>query len=248
MTTIIVIVVVALVFFVAVCVVSFMIWKRESEMRTDSIRAIEENLEKLTYGLSSDSHEDDRNGFVSGGRKHGSGYAESAVAESASAKPRRSRNWDPFGWVRETDCSEPDQDDYRSRPDRTEEQRKKAENNDIEDIENAELPTGREETVSIEDGVTPEESEIRIAEEKGAAEPEQKPEQQIEENEKIEEIEKIEKKEPETDPDGEIDLDFIEKIVGNENSESASKGAIGYDVGRSGRKYTAAELETLIKE
>ena len=54
MTTIIVIVVVALVFFVAVCVVSFMIWKRESEMRTDSIRAIEENLEKLTYGLSSD--------------------------------------------------------------------------------------------------------------------------------------------------------------------------------------------------
>ena len=69
MTTIIVIVVVALVFFVAVCVVSFMIWKRESEMRTDSIRAIEENLEKLTYGLSSDSPTDDRGNTAHAGRK-----------------------------------------------------------------------------------------------------------------------------------------------------------------------------------
>ena len=57
MTTIIVVVVVALVFFVAVCVVSFMVWKRESEMRTDSIKAIEENLEKLTQELSRETHE-----------------------------------------------------------------------------------------------------------------------------------------------------------------------------------------------
>ena len=48
--------------------------------------------------------------------------------------------------------------------------------------------------------------------------------------------------------DGEIDLDFIETANVDNNSEAASKGAIGYDIGRSGRKYTAAELETLIKE
>ena len=35
MTTIIIIVVVALVFFVTVCVVTFMVWKREAEMRAD---------------------------------------------------------------------------------------------------------------------------------------------------------------------------------------------------------------------
>jgi hypothetical protein len=57
MTTIIVIVVVALVFFVAVCIIAFMIWKREAEMRTDSIRAIEENLERLAREMSPEQAE-----------------------------------------------------------------------------------------------------------------------------------------------------------------------------------------------
>ena len=52
MTTIIIIVVVALVFFVTVCVVTFMVWKREAEMRTDSIRAIEDNLQRLEEDVS----------------------------------------------------------------------------------------------------------------------------------------------------------------------------------------------------
>ena len=52
MTTIIIIVVVALVFFVTVCVVTFMVWKREAEMRTDSIRAIEDNLQRLEDRLT----------------------------------------------------------------------------------------------------------------------------------------------------------------------------------------------------
>ena len=64
MTTIIVVVVVALVFFVAVCVVAFMIWKREAEMRTDSIRAIEENLERLTQEMSPGQEVQDRQGFA----------------------------------------------------------------------------------------------------------------------------------------------------------------------------------------
>ena len=52
MTTIIIIVVVALVFFVTVCVVTFMVWKREAEMRTDSIREIKDNLQRLEDRLT----------------------------------------------------------------------------------------------------------------------------------------------------------------------------------------------------
>ena len=52
MTTIIIIVVVALVFFVTVCVVTFMVWKREAEMRTDSIREIKDNLQRLEEDVS----------------------------------------------------------------------------------------------------------------------------------------------------------------------------------------------------
>lgn len=44
MTTIIIIVVVALVFFAAVSLSVFIVWKRETEMRTNSIRFIEDNL------------------------------------------------------------------------------------------------------------------------------------------------------------------------------------------------------------
>jgi len=55
MTTIIVIVVVALVFFVTVCVGAFLVWKRETEMRTDSIRAIEHNLEEMLHELTQES-------------------------------------------------------------------------------------------------------------------------------------------------------------------------------------------------
>ena len=114
MTTIIVVVVVALVFFVAVCVVSFMVWKRESEMRTDSIKAIEENLEKLTQELSRETHEMGAEGqeiFPEGPDrdlkdiKRDLAYVESVMAERASDKSGRSGSWDPFGWVRDTERS-----------------------------------------------------------------------------------------------------------------------------------------------
>lgn len=55
MTTIITIVVVALVFFVTVCIVTFMVWKREAEMRTDSIKAIEHNVEEMLHELTGGS-------------------------------------------------------------------------------------------------------------------------------------------------------------------------------------------------
>ena len=102
MTTIIVVVVVALVFFVAVCVVAFMIWKREAEMRTDSIRAIEENLERLTQEMSSEQEIQDRQSFA--GKEAGISYMESLIEQSAAGKSagRRTRRpgQDPFEWVR----------------------------------------------------------------------------------------------------------------------------------------------------
>ena len=84
MTTIIVVVVVALVFFVAVCVVAFMIWKREAEMRTDSIRAIEENLERLTQEMSPGQEVQDRQGFAE--KEADISYMESLVAQSAAGQ------------------------------------------------------------------------------------------------------------------------------------------------------------------
>ena len=53
MTTIIVIVVVALVFFVTVCVVTFMVWKRETEMRRayDELLAIGKEEREGKKGL-----------------------------------------------------------------------------------------------------------------------------------------------------------------------------------------------------
>ena len=102
MTTIIVVVVVALVFFVAVCVVAFMIWKREAEMRTDSIRAIEENLERLTQEMSPEQEAQDRQSFAE--KEAGISYMESLIAQSAAGRSagRRTRRpgQDPFEWVR----------------------------------------------------------------------------------------------------------------------------------------------------
>ena len=102
MTTIIVVVVVALVFFVAVCVVAFMIWKREAEMRTDSIRAIEENLERLTQEMSPEQEMQDRQHFAE--KEAGISYMESLIAQSAAGRSagRRTRRpgQDPFEWVR----------------------------------------------------------------------------------------------------------------------------------------------------
>ncbi len=47
-------------FFVTVCVATFMVWKREAEIRTDSIRAIESNLERLGDRLAAESQPEER--------------------------------------------------------------------------------------------------------------------------------------------------------------------------------------------
>ena len=102
MTTIIIIVVVALVFFVTVCVVTFMVWKREAEMRTDSIRAIEDNLQRLEDRLTVETQpeeptplQDDLHEEVC---RPVLRDADPAVA--GRSRRSRSRSRDPFSWVR----------------------------------------------------------------------------------------------------------------------------------------------------
>ena len=104
MTTIIIIVVVALVFFVTVCVVTFMVWKREAEMRTDSIRAIEDNLQRLEDRLTVETQpeeqtplQDDLHEEVCRPVLRAS---DPAVAGRSRRSRIRSRSRDPFSWVR----------------------------------------------------------------------------------------------------------------------------------------------------
>lgn len=52
MTTLIVVAIVGLVFFVTICVAGFMVWKRETEIRTDSIGAIERSIGEVVNELS----------------------------------------------------------------------------------------------------------------------------------------------------------------------------------------------------
>lgn len=110
MTTIIIIVVVALVFFVTVCVVTFMIWKRETEIRTDSIRAIESNLERLGDKLTADGA---GHGSVFENSDFGTDALHETVRDSRSyMNPRRrAKRKDPFAWIRENEYDVPYEDD-----------------------------------------------------------------------------------------------------------------------------------------
>ena len=363
MTTIIVVVVVALVFFVAVCVVSLMVWTRESEMRTDSIKAIEENLEKLTQELSRETHEAGAEGqevFPDGPDrdlkdiKRDLAYVESVMAEKASDKPVRNRNWDPFGWVRDTDFSprrddrndgsgakEPDEasgerllremgfreadDGERATgpggqeletqgPEGTEEEPSKimklglaagtaraglakgtakTEEDDTEDEEAKAAGEDSNEEVTepetaADDGSGPgdtaddifgvygtddedgdetafgdvdaeddadraDDVENSESEEVSSYEEESVPEGELEELEtEVERGSELPDEERTGDgaevPYGEIDLDSIGELRIGGDIEHESKNTIGYDVGRSGKRYTTSELEALIKE
>jgi hypothetical protein len=96
MTTIIVIVVVALVFFVSICVVSFMVWKRETEIRTDSIRAIEDNLKRLGYQLTDDADISQTETLHNVAAEH-TGQRGTQTHQRA----RGNTGIDPFAWIRD---------------------------------------------------------------------------------------------------------------------------------------------------
>lgn len=329
MTTIIVVVVVALVFFVAVCVVTFMVWKRESEMRTDSIRAIEENLERLTQGLSADTLTEDAGSFADR-KKDGRdiSYMDAVIAESMPVKPRKKRSYDPFGWVRDEEntvrsdkenealealrekAAEPEENtEYKDGPGDIirgsvyaagQNEPEELPGEPVTDVPVAVRPeeVRYEEDIGIrEDGVdglndshdgfdgldgfdSLDDSEdfddiedlkdimeigLREHEVPGESQaPQEKEQEEVSDSisDNIADIRKLiaeygedeeRSEDQEAAPVDEISLDFIDKMdceaEENDTEDSAShRQQMGYDVGRSGKKYTASELETLIKE
>ncbi len=331
MTTIIVIVVVALVFFVAVCVVSFMILKREAEMRTDSIKAIEENLEKLTQELAREQHDADADMVYDVARETQEAFrdgdvrknirdikknienVQSVMAENASPEPTVKRRRDPFEWVRDTEFSAGIYD--RERYGGTETVTGSGPG-DSEGPEAAETErdwsifggTGKGYDDRCDDGAGDTERTYAVPDAGSAGDtgddsadmadmevPDESAEAAAEDTEDTEkEADAAEDADDDNAygvyglyegydaagrqfgeayaegagaeeereayvaaddmPYGEIDLGFMDGLGAGEYAVSdgedmtGRKNAIGYDVGRSGKKYTASELEDLIKE
>lgn len=109
MTTIIIIVVVALVFFVTICVVTFMVWKREAEMRTDSIKAIENSLGEMLEGLTGDQAASVREQSGKKDTPYDNVLQEmqnmqqeigDKIKKESDSKAIRQKDRDPFSWVR----------------------------------------------------------------------------------------------------------------------------------------------------
>ncbi len=310
MTAIIVVVVVALVFFVAVCVVAFMIWKREAEMRTDSIRAIEENLERLTQEMSPEQDAQDRQVFAE--KEAGISYMESLIAQSAAGRPAgrrtRRREQDPFEWVRangeavwSSSGSEQEKPDHGEGFDPYDSGladsetilnctlQNEPDNGKTEDAASGDHGTDRAELPAA-DTADPEHADIQESSqmhdihddagigddtdssgedalaEKTVSEGGRKKSALTEMQKMLKELDVPElRKMPELQMSGnedhgdreeqqdekesyEISLDFIDEMDIASEQEQMPASRMGYDVGRSGRKYTASELEKLIKE
>lgn len=286
MTTIIIIVVVALVFFVTVCVVTFMVWKREAEMRTDSIRAIENNLERLGDRLTAEMPPEEYETLQEGLHKESCRPASEQVQQAEPAavreRPRRSRSADPFSWVRSEQGSQ-----ENAQPESRAAEVQQAEPYPAEAWQQQEplqqpagLQIGQEPPGTAEasesrgtsgmpegtvpemaqppevSGVpeTPEFAEIELpdlSEDSDITDPPEMPEWQDppeagelpevpDENESFMEIEL---------PDLDLfsGLGTLDVDTEGETPAQPSK-QFGRDVGRSGKKYTAEELEMLIKE
>lgn len=241
MTTIIVVVVVALVFFVTICVAAFMVWKRESEIRTDSIRAIERNLEKLGASLSEETaaqeHESEpAEAHEQRARDSGNDIPELDLTgiRQRNFRSMRYRNADPFSWMRNDSGIAEAQNDKNE----TAEQymdivpEEIYPDNASEELQPCSAP---EETQPCSAQEEPEDEQIyeeidldfdRLKDMVG--------ETRLHESEYEHESEQIQDEAPEE----ETGIEFTE----------VKKHPLGHDVGRSGRKYTAAELEALIKE
>jgi len=287
MTTIIIVVVVALVFFVAVCVVTFMVWKRESELRTDSIRAIEQNLEKLTYGLAQVQNERQGNSDLQTEILRSASQNEMDAAASAangrktagvSAEPTKRHSSDPFSWVRD--------DEQKQTEQRTENDSQNRNNNEqaniIDICERSASPaepmmdSGADGDNDRDSGENPdygisksagdnEENDTGIDAVSGEinldfldeldgmdkmlqGEAANVPEASSEEQEKKDDDPESDELSEHMESRAEQLMELGERQTGDLDNTSTTRTGMGYDIGRSGKKYTADELETLIKE
>lgn len=232
-TTIIVVAIVALVFFVAISVVAFMTWRQETQMRTDSLKGIELSLNEVLgelserrpasppHGNTDEIYQESferRGGRKKGIKKHG--------------RKRATEDYDPFGWAdrepgidvtvfRPSDIAvKPSEHrDEPSGPAETEEPIKPAQHEQIE------------EEPKQEQSITEEAAGAKI----------NRQQVHIDENNAAD-------KNPGKSGLGFIDIDDLfdlEEIIFEDIGHDRSAD---YNTGRSGRKYTAEELEALIKE
>ena len=228
MTTIIIIVVVALVFFVTVCVVTFMVWKREAEMRTDSIREIKDNLQRLE---------------------------DPAVA--GRSRRSRSRSRDPFSWVRseqereETSQTEAPQPEEWPQPEPLQQTAEMSIMPDVSETPPQIIPEPefslqeRKQEPAAEDVAEPGDwddamdFDIDLPDGNAAAE------MAADDITSADDIASMEIELPDLDLFtglGTLDVNTEETVPADPPKN------FGRDTGRSGKKYTAEELEALIKE
>lgn len=275
MTTVIVVVVVALVFFVTLCTVTFMVWKREEEMRTDSLRSIESNLQELGYRLSDD---------------FGRSAASLRFPASSSGEHETRRNGtvyaaDPFDWVRNQNADDLEERDVCIASDW--EPEADDVNGEVPEVQAAgEQSRPNEQSVNdlSEPAVTSEGEMISADMEAGApdalrtegvlesdapgtsetAEPDQPTEHELHETEEtgisLDDIFSDSMGvSGENDIDDIIDIDDLamleelEDIDEYVNDYAADampepENSVWYDIGQSGRRYTAEELDMLIKD
>lgn len=272
MTTIIIIVVVALIFFVSACTITFMVWKSEAEMRTDSIRAIEANLKNLGNKISNV----EKQGLEIKSAENGENILMSDIGyrneHPYSFKKRESL--DPFDWAREK-MEEPNQELIQEAYAESDE--------DLEDIQEK-RPTSNEEIEETKDRLEYLEEELLkeyqargikigtddnednlFSEELVSLQYDEATEEieslmdkdEIKEDEtkelepllyedKYEEVELEETDYLEVNLDG---LDALELDEFDELDELISDEDNSHEnVGKSGKKYTSEELELLIRE
>lgn len=261
MTTIIIIVVVALVFFVTVCVVTFMVWKREAEMRTDSIRAIEDNLQRLEDRLTVETQpeeltplQDDLHEEVC---RPVLRDADPAVAGRSRRSRSRSRSRDPFSWVRseqemeETSQTEAQQPEEWPQPEPLQQTAEMSIMPDVSETPPQIMPEPefslreRQQETAAEDVAEPGDwddamdFDIDLPDGNAAAE------MAADDITSADDIASMEIELPDLDLFtglGTLDVNTEETIPADPPKN------FGRDTGRSGKKYTAEELEALIKE
>lgn len=253
MTTIIIIVVVALVFFVTVCVVTFMVWKREAEMRTDSIREIKDNLQRLEDRLTVETQteepiplQDDLHDEVC---RPALRAAEPAV--EGRSRRSRSRSRDPFSWIRseqereETSQTEAQQPEEWPQPEPLQQTAEMSIMPDVSETPPQIIPEPefslqeRKQETAAEDVAEPGDwddamdFDIDLPDGNAAAEM------------AADDIASMEIELPDLDLFtglGTLDVNTEETVPADPPKN------FGRDTGRSGKKYTAEELEALIKE
>lgn len=257
MTTIIIIVVVALVFFVTVCVVTFMVWKREAEMRTDSIREIKDNLQRLEERLTVETQPEEPTPLQDDLHDEVCRPVLRAADPAVEGRSRRSRSRDPFSWVRseqereETSQTEAQQPEEWLQPEPLQQTAEMSIMPDVSETPPQIIPEPefylqeRKQEPAAEDVAEPGDwddamdFDIDLPDGNAAAE------MAADDITSADDIASMEIELPDLDLFtglGTLDVNTEETVPADPPKN------FGRDTGRSGKKYTAEELEALIKE